>query len=70
MDSGILTWVIPLAVLAGGAIGWFSRQYWQYRAAKREATLDASQTLKDKKALIEEQRKKRQQRLKKKKEVK
>ena len=54
MDSGSLTWIIPLAALVGGAIGWFSRQYWHYRAIKREATLDASQTLKDKKALIEE----------------
>ena len=54
MNTGILAWIIPLAALVGGAIGWFSRQYWQYRASKREATLDASQTLKDKKALIEE----------------
>lgn len=47
MDSGSLAWIIPLAALVGGAIGWFSQQYWRYRVAKREATTDATQILKD-----------------------
>lgn len=54
MDSGILAWIIPLAILVGGAIGWFSRQYWQYRAAKRQAAFDADKILHEKKKLLEE----------------
>ncbi len=54
MDSGILAWIIPISAIIGGAVGWFSRQYWQYRATKREAALDAGQILKEKKVLIEE----------------
>lgn len=54
MDNNTFAWLIPLVVLFGGAIGWFFRLYWQFRAAKKEATYDVSQALKNKKALIEE----------------
>jgi len=58
MDSGNLTWIIPLATLAGGAIGWLSSQYWQHRQAKRQAAGDAGKILSDKKKLLEELRSK------------
>lgn len=54
MDSGILVLIITIATLVGGAMGWFSRQYWNLRQAKRQAALDASDLLKDKKALLED----------------
>ena len=54
MDAGILAWIIPISAILGGAIGWFFRQYWQYRATKREAALDAGKILHEKKTLIEE----------------
>ncbi|MFC2066651.1 tetratricopeptide repeat protein [Chloroflexota bacterium] len=54
MDSGLLVWIIPISAISGGAVGWFPRQYWQYRATKREAALDAGKILKEKKAHIEE----------------
>ena len=36
------------------AIGWISRELWRWRNAKRRAARDASETLKDKKRLLEE----------------
>ena len=55
MDSGILAWIIPISAILGGALGWLGRQYQYHREARRQATFDASQILKEKKALIEEQ---------------
>lgn len=54
IDSGTLALITTLAVLVGGAIGWFFRQYWQYRSVKREASLDANRLLKEQKAQLEE----------------
>ncbi len=55
MDSGIPAWITVVAALLGGAIGWFSQQYWQIRTLKRQAADDAGKILNDRKALIEEQ---------------
>jgi tetratricopeptide (TPR) repeat protein len=54
MDSQILIGLIPVAVVVGGAVGWLGRQYQYHREAKRQAGLDADQTLKEKKFLLEE----------------
>ena len=50
MDAGI----IAVVGLVGGAIGWFSSQYWHHRQARRQAALDAGETLDQKKKLFEE----------------
>jgi tetratricopeptide (TPR) repeat protein len=54
MDSSILGWIIPLSGIVGGAIGWVGKQYQYRREAKRQAGLDADETLKEKKTLLEE----------------
>lgn len=54
MDSGIPAWIMPVALLVGGAIGWLSSQYWQHRRAKRQAADDASKILNEKKKLLTE----------------
>jgi len=54
MDGGTLTLVISGAALVGGAIGWLGRQYWYRREARRQAAHDASDLLKEKKALLED----------------
>ncbi len=54
MDGGIVAIIITGATLAGGAIGWFFRQYWQYRAIKSEAAHDAGKILNHKKAHLED----------------
>ncbi len=50
MDFGWL----PLAAFIITAIGWISRELWSWQKAKRQAAHDASETLKDKKALLED----------------
>lgn len=50
MDTGWL----PLAAFILTAIGWLSRELWRWRKAKRQAAYDASDTLKDKKTLLED----------------
>ena len=45
---------LPLAAFILTAIGWISRELWRWRKAKGQAAHDASETLKDKKALLEE----------------
>ena len=50
MDFGWL----PIAAFILTAIGWISRELWRWRKAKSQAAHDASETLKDKKALHEE----------------
>jgi len=50
MDFGWL----PLAAFILTAIGWISRELWRWRKAKRQAAHDASETLRDKKALLED----------------
>lgn len=50
MDFGWLS----LAAFILTAIGWISRELWRWRKAKRQAALDASETLKDKKTLLED----------------
>ena len=54
MNGEILTLIIAGAALVGGAIGWFSRQYWNLRQAKRQAAQDASNILKEKKELLDD----------------
>lgn len=54
MDGGMLVLIISAAALAGGAIGWLGRQYWYRREARRQAAHDASESLKEKKALLED----------------
>ncbi len=54
MSGGIQTLIISVAILVGGAIGWLFRQYQYRRAAKREAAHDASESLKEQKALLED----------------
>jgi tetratricopeptide (TPR) repeat protein len=50
MDFGWL----PLAAFILTALGWISRELWRWRKAKGQAAHDASETLKDKKALLED----------------
>jgi len=50
MDAGWL----PLGAFILTAIGWISREIWQWRKAKRLATEDAVTTLNQKKALIDD----------------
>jgi len=45
MDSGMPTWIIPVAGIIGGFVGWASTQYWQQRHARRQKTRDATATL-------------------------
>lgn len=45
---------LPLAAFILTAIGWLSRELWRWRKAKGQAAHDASETLKDKKTLLEE----------------
>jgi len=50
MDIGWL----PLGAFILTALGWLSRELWRWRKARRQAAYDSSQTLKDKKTLLEE----------------
>lgn len=54
MASGEYAWLAPLVAFLVPAIGWGFREYWQRRSAKRQASHDASTTLKERKALLEE----------------
>lgn len=54
VEGEIPTWVIPIAILVGGAIGWIVKQYQYIRETKKQAGQDADKTLKDKKTLFEE----------------
>jgi len=54
MNGGMLGWIIPVAGILGGAVGWLSSQYWQRRHAKRQASHDAGTILKERKTLLEE----------------
>jgi tetratricopeptide (TPR) repeat protein len=51
---GEYVWLAPLVAFLVAAIGWLFRELHFRREWRSKATLDASQTLKDKKALIEE----------------
>jgi tetratricopeptide (TPR) repeat protein len=53
MDNGILAWVIPLATLFGGAVGWIGRQYQSIQETKKQAGLDADKALTDEIAALE-----------------
>ncbi|MFC2071459.1 tetratricopeptide repeat protein [Chloroflexota bacterium] len=54
MDAIMLIWIIPMAGIVGGAIGWLVRQFQYHREAKRQAARETGDTLKDKKTLLEE----------------
>ena len=45
---------LPLLGFIIAAGGWVAREIWRWRNAKRQAALDASETLKDKKTLLED----------------
>src|SRR3990172_12638593 len=52
MDGGFLAWIIPVAAIVGGAVGWMGRQYWHHREARIQAGNDARALLKDKRKLL------------------
>jgi Flp pilus assembly protein TadD len=54
MEAEVLAWIIPLSGVVGGIIGWLSSQYWQHRAARRQASNDASTILNERKAILQE----------------
>jgi hypothetical protein len=53
LEGITLAVVIPVGLLVGSGFGWVGSQYWLRRNAKRQALLDAGETLKEKKLFLE-----------------